>query len=623
MATDGKNEWDFSSSATLEEGIEKFNITVSGDASQFSSLASLQSTNNTLQTVVVTSAAGSAADLIIGNHNTEGAITNALKDVRDFDSTAFANDVTLNAHVSDEAVAKYMDLKDTAAPAADNANFAYNFGTGADTLNLNISKANLAATGSTTREDFQLDINTSAGNDKVTVQIGDGVGVLTVDNDGVKTGDNWLINSDINRNLNIDTGTGNDTVKLNGAGAWDVTLGTGDDTVYSDNSGKKAVWVFNTADQEAEINPILVSNVTEAENEVETAKDALDPAVPATVTALADAEAALVAAQEALADGYMALPINLDNLQSDNNDTHELYKGTVTVTFKDLASKAITIEGLSSNKYMTDDLHINQAIKKAINDDAVLSKLLVATDGPANTLVVTSLIDGTMESADLAVAFETGTLTPSEIGLLPSGTTVADFEAAVADLNDTTTDSSYSVAALAVDAKGLIEGSNSEQATLNVIEGMTGNNVIVLSTGNDVDDIADTTGSIDTVVYNAAFDTDTIVNFTADEGGDVFDFTALGGSTYGSYGVIVNTAGAINVVTTTTANNTAAAVKALMADDTTANKGVYIAVDEDTNIGTVYQIVDGAAASDLTVTKVGKIDLADTDWSTLTADNFA
>jgi len=37
----------------------------------------------------------------------------------------------------------------------------------------------------------------------------------------------------------------------------------------------------------------------------------------------------------------------------------------------------------------------------------------------------------------------------------------------------------------------------------------------------------------------------------------------------------------------------------------------------------VYQIVDGAAASDLTVTEVGKIDLADTLWSTLTADNFA
>jgi hypothetical protein len=165
-----------------------------------------------------------------------------------------------------------------------------------------------------------------------------------------------------------------------------------------------------------------------------------------------------------------------------------------------------------------------------------------------------------------------------------------------------------------------IDGDKSANATKNVIEGGVGNDVIVLSTGNDL--VADTTGSIDTVVYNAAFDKDTIVNFTATADGDVLDFTALGGSTTG-FGLAVNTDGAINVVTTTTANNTQAAVKALMADDTTANKGVYIAVDTASNIGTVYQIVDGAAASDLTVTEVGKIDLADTLWSTLTADNFA
>lgn len=620
MATDGKNEWDFSSSATLEEGIEKFNITVSGDASQFSSLASLQSTNNTLQTVVVTSATGSAADLIIGNHNTEGAITNALKDVRDFNSSNFANDVTLNASVTDESVAKYMKLKDqsTDAPAKDNANFAYTFGTGNDTLNLNISKANLAVTGTTVREDFQMAINTAAGNDKVTVQIGDGQGLVT---------DAWFTNSDLNRNLNIDTGAGNDTVSAKGTGTWNIALGEGNDTVYSDNSGAKAVWVLNTADQTAA--ELAAAN---------TAKGLLDGAKDAYATALsdwlvdnagmteadfiADAANALAVTTWATAQADFAAAVvnrDLTNLTSGDNDTYKLYKGALTVTFKGLVATGV----IDSTDYVTSDLQINQAIKKAINGDDVLSKLLVATDGPANTLIVTSLIDGlevdTTAALDLSFGITQPVLTGSDATLSAakwalSTTTASPFTAFA-------TNGDY-VAQYAINkAEGEpIDGDKSANATKNVIEGGVGNDVIVLSTGNDL--VADTTGSIDTVVYNAAFDKDTIVNFTATADGDVLDFTALGGSTTG-FGLAVNTDGAINVVTTTTANNTQAAVKALMADDTTANKGVYIAVDTASNIGTVYQIVDGAAASDLTVTEVGKIDLADTLWSTLTADNFA
>ncbi|MBC7859675.1 MAG: DUF4214 domain-containing protein, partial [Burkholderiaceae bacterium] len=75
MSTDFKNEWDFSDSA-LKEGIEQFNITVSGDKTQFSDLASLQSTNNTLAIVNIDWKAGSAANLTIGNHNTVGVAPN-------------------------------------------------------------------------------------------------------------------------------------------------------------------------------------------------------------------------------------------------------------------------------------------------------------------------------------------------------------------------------------------------------------------------------------------------------------------------------------------------------------------------------------------------------------------
>jgi hypothetical protein len=79
-----------------------------------------------------------------------------------------------------------------------------------------------------------------------------------------------------------------------------------------------------------------------------------------------------------------------------------------------------------------------------------------------------------------------------------------------------------------------------------------------------------------------------------------------------------------NVGTALTAarNDSAAEIKLLYADDTTANKGLYIALAG--NKGSVYQIVDGTAASDLTVTLVGSIDLADTAWTGLiSGSNFA
>lgn len=155
MATDLNNNWDYTDNA-LEEGVQVFNVRMDGDRTQFSSLAGLYSTNNTLDTVNVTWAADSRADLIIGNQNTidNRSVTadvapnsaassvrdgfnsvttvynNALKDVRVFNAAnngvtaavgntpAVSTDVTLWAHLSDEVVAKYMDRTDIAAPAA-------------------------------------------------------------------------------------------------------------------------------------------------------------------------------------------------------------------------------------------------------------------------------------------------------------------------------------------------------------------------------------------------------------------------------------------------------------------------------------------------------------------------
>jgi hypothetical protein len=569
MATDGNNKWDFSSSKTLEEGVEKFNVKVSGDATQFSSLASLQSTNNTLQTVVVTSATGSKADLVIGNHNTEGAITNALKDVRDFDASAFANNVTLNAHVSDESVAKYMKLKDesVAAPAADNANFAYNFGAGNDTLNLNISKANLsAAGGTTTREDFSMAISTGAGNDKVTVQIGDGQGVAT---------DAWFINSNLNRNLSINAGAGDDTVSAKGAGTWTIAAGEGADTVYSDNTGKKAIWVLNTTNQTLD-SAAAITNIATAKAAYKTALDAHLALLPgnteATFNALPTTPALVNAISAALSP---VVQRTLENLVSDNNDASlKLFKATATVDYQGF-SKAVTID---STNYLTSDLQINQAIKKAINSDAVLSKLLLATDGPANTLVITSLVDGaqvdTAAGADLTVTIASAKATEfSDVelaalitaGYVAAGSTKADVVTAInAAANAVNGPNADYAAKFAHNGKDAVySGSNSNNATLNIIEGAAGNDVIVTGTGTD---------SKDTVVYNNLFDkdaVDTIVNFDATK--DMVSF--LG---YGLKAWIVDNTGGADVQSATYAGLVAGDKYVLLTESTT-NDGSYVA----------------------------------------------
>jgi hypothetical protein len=82
---------------------------------------------------------------------------------------------------------------------------------------------------------------------------------------------------------------------------------------------------------------------------------------------------------------------NLADLKSDANNTNNFFNSTVKVNYKGIEASVI----VAGTGYKTSDLEINQAIKQAINSDAVLSKLLLATDGPANSLVVTSLIDGT------------------------------------------------------------------------------------------------------------------------------------------------------------------------------------------------------------------------------------
>lgn len=689
------NKWDAvkTSVSSTKAGIEQFNVTVSGDATKNSSLASLHSTNNMLKTVNVVSATGSKASLTIGNSNTVGGVTKALKDVSTFDSTKFENDLTLGASITAESVAKYMSLKDTAEPAADNVTFSYNFGKGNDTLNLAVDAANLAAAGTTTREDFVLKIAGNAGNDKITATVAhDNAGQYVPgvpgsngpDNEANTTddvpsvpaipagpADGWYANSKLNANLNIDGGEGNDTITTKLAGDWKVVGGAGDDVVYDNvDDVANTTWVLNAESNNSSTN--IVSN---------------------------------------------------------KNDKNFFSAVDVSVSFKHI-TKTITV---SSTDGFTTDLQINQAIKNAINNDTTLKALLVAKDGPANSLVIESLIDGAA-TGDLNVAFaRTATLSQTEAdnfgaayraayvaqgidpvaqGIFASATavTIAEVTAIMDAHIDGLTNSGITNTAIHANSDKGDYAVGTGTATPST--GNKGDGTFTLGTGNDILVLDTNAESSDTVVYTAGeqFGNDTIVNFgvqsartagqMAAENVDKFNFTALGGdmlaantnfapgSTDGD--VVVNfanlaagtsrdlldagdtgytnltggkfqtqtataevntasffsapTAGVnlnVNFATTTAAKanksivivnrdevfgtegsaNDSTAEVAKYVEDTTASTHVVIVVDKH-NVGSVYAVVDGTSASDAAATLMGTIDLGDTQWSSLTAENF-
>ena len=499
----------FASSA--KQGVAQFNVTVEGDATQPSDLASLQSTNNALRTVNVVSAEGSTAGLIIGNRETDarGASINGaaeamprdlttflnagLKDVKDFNAATFNNGVELHSWVSNESVPKYMNRTDRAPdqPASDNANFVYQFGSGNDTLNINISKENLAASGTTNREDFSFVARTGAGNDTVLAQIGDGQGLPS---------DIWYINHLGQRNISIDGGAGNDTVRTYGSSAWSIVAGDGDDVVYTDNSG---------------------------------AQGAANASQPTSIF------------NSGRATWVIARNLDINDLQRTDSialANQFLYGARVRVVLSDAQSvdAANLVNGFESTVAVSattagivgvgNQLHINQAIKLAINSDAVLNKLLIAEDGPGNTLIIRSLIDGTFRSEDLNVtvlpinAADYASYGTTQLGeVLAAYRYVQNDASAVAgtagaNIVDAATRSSLFINTTILDAStpllaqqsgANITGADSIAENQNYINPGPGNDVIVLSTD---------ASSVERIVYTGPdIGNDVIVNFFNDQ----------------------------------------------------------------------------------------------------------
>ncbi|PRM88652.1 DUF4214 domain-containing protein [Aliarcobacter cryaerophilus] len=260
MNKSSDNKFDAKESTTdTVAGFDEFNVTVKGDKSKNSSLSALESTNNTLRKVTIDSKAGSTANLTIGNVNTNTAFgaaetlitdsasaANAFKDVQVMDASAFKGDLTLNAGITDEIIAKYLNNDDVTLYGLNDARtevalFDYKGGSGNDELNIFIDEAALAkAFADTTDTDantFKMNINGGAGNDEITVTFDDASALVT----------------SIITNISINGGAGNDIIDISdalGAGAGDGTDATfvvefngnfGHDEIIGFNVGAVAV----------------------------------------------------------------------------------------------------------------------------------------------------------------------------------------------------------------------------------------------------------------------------------------------------------------------------------------------------------------------------------------------
>jgi hypothetical protein len=400
-------------------GVERFEVTVNNNdntsgahTASGSWLSYMSSTNNQLREVTVkndtvgiaspdylylgtnTDQNGNNLTTIQAGYTSQAAVaydaaasfaptflnSDGLTDVRLFDASAMKGDVKVGASVTANTIVKYQDLMDSAAAdKTDDIAFVYSTGDGNDSINLSIDGAVAASNSNINpgRHDFTFTVNGGAGNDSIKVQ-------MTSDAGGAAA---WYNNQKNNANVTINAGTGDDTVYKPGAGDVIFDLGTGNDTVYTDNTGAQAVafnggratWVLNSSGNASG----GVANVNDLQG-------------------------------QAKSTSFKAVNLNL------------------TVTFLGLTSKVVVGDsgGAKLTGQTITDLTINQAIKDAINNNVTLNKLLVAEDSAGRSLVVRSLIDGTLATTDFAVSL-------SSDGLSTAQTAAAAVDSSCAIMTDT------------------------------------------------------------------------------------------------------------------------------------------------------------------------------------------
>lgn len=348
------------------------------------------------------------------------------------------------------------------------------------------------------------------------------------------------------------------------------------------------------------------------------------------------------------------------------------YGVKVQVSYHGIKSQAIAIADQAD--YQANQQDINQAIKQAINSDAVLNKLFQAEDGLNGTLLV-------LAKANLYDSPKISFIAPGINELSPqvvqnfishnprSGVTDAASMLRHIEKNVTSDDHSsiynkfYKKTVFGYDDLWQqVKGARSNTPKDHIIEGGAGNDIIVLGTasnegigknkvlilGTASNPFYSPENSNNTVKYSGAFGHDFIINFVAkatsleddfliSRNKDKFDFAQLHRTSPDVITTVNHTKkyhpgprNKLNYVTdgeiliNYNAAQSAEEVKNIFTDPGagSAAKQLYISVDK-FNTGQVYQVTDGAGANDITVNMLGTITLDyNAPWSILTAEDF-
>ncbi|WP_143833136.1 beta strand repeat-containing protein [Oceanospirillum multiglobuliferum] len=351
---------DIGGQSNSDKGVEEFKITAKNGVWLTAAVSQGAGENNHLERIELQT--GSNGYFRVGTQKNDPNHVVALVD-QDFTKGGLvdvqqveasnAGSVAINSWVSDAVLSRY-DLKDTGLFTTDDTDalIDYNLTSGNDVLNLAIDTDVLEAV------DTKVAVKSGDGNDVVTVMASNGLtGDKAVALQVNTAAAGWLVNQQLLDNITIDAGAGNDWVLTPGAGAAIINAGAGNDVVRVDNAGDRGVFVFNNATtdiQKLVTNQDIVSNSDDA----------------------------------------------LSNGANDTAQTYNFFKAQVQVSFKGFESKFVTID---STNYQTTTKQINQAIKKAVNEDAVLSKLMFAHDNEGNALGLESLIDGLLATNELVI----------------------------------------------------------------------------------------------------------------------------------------------------------------------------------------------------------------------------
>jgi len=281
----------------------------------------------------------------------------------------------------------------------------------------------------------------------------------------------------------------------------------------------------------------------------------------------------------------------------------------------------VVVDVPTGNNYDVNQYYLNQAIKKAINGDAVLSKVLLAQDGPASTLTITSLIDGDFTADDLRMTVSSTNITTLTAG--EQATALAAYKAWAHD-SAALIAAAQAANALAVTDLNLLNGMDAAQVLATDAGAIStvndSDNIVNLGAGTDVAVLGTGANSNDVLVFTG-YDQgkNTIVNFedgTVTAGAqDLLDFRAyltgknsLSGSTDSQLPIAVTFSGdataqanEVNVVAATfTTTDTFAgltAAKLLSALNTTGN--VAYAGIVDGALGAQNTYITGAGALNL------------------------